>query len=1003
MKVVASQPVGGSITMKDTTLDGDRKPDTSYRKIRLHLQARIFILFLIGGMVTILLAAGISQSFLASAIRARLERSTVDVMDLYESHLRRLIEQEKSNLAWLHSHYGLAKVGELLSLLAADPRYAQSVVLDSEGTVLAASPSWLIPDNWQDQPLFQQAVASTEPVFSISFHLQEQALLLDVLLPIRDKMNVLQYVAIHRLDPGWFEDELKSAYLPFAGDVIVYDAKGIICFKFLAGVAVLPSAKPYSLSDFGLVPDQWFPAAGNLLVNTQGSQLQLVRAMADNSGYIAARVPLESLFQRLQEIIRITLVLLPACLLLFIMLGVALSRSILQPVLAMSGQMTRAIKGYQTAIDIPESELKVIAQAFNQAWRENLRSRQNLIEEKQAAVEARTRAESASSAKSRFLANMSHEIRTPMNAIIGLTHLAGNKADDPRIKEFLAKIGTAAGNLLGTINDILDYARLESGNEQQRYKVFVVRPTFGKVIALFEPEAELKKLVLDYRIDDAVPDLLLGDVFHIKQIVTNLLGNALKFTESGRVSLAVSLETLSDGSPGLCLEVADSGIGIPIDAQSGIFTPFYQVDDSLTRKHGGTGLGLAITRQAVALLDGRIEFRSQPGAGSVFAVRLPISIPEAAVDRGGCSQQSTAVESIPANLSASPATTNLDASNPKPLAGYRLLLAEDDPVNQLVVQALGRSSGLDIAVAGDGAEAVRMVKEGNYHIVLMDLHMPEMDGYEATRRIRALGDASKSQLPIIALTATVGGTERRQCLTAGMNDIITKPFQPAELVEKLRRHLVAVAGREIADELSPADQALDPILALPHLLGADGLERSSGDRQVYNTILRHFRADITRLVRILQQAAAVTDLTGIKRILHSIKGSAGMIGALRLQALCKQEETGFTTGSGNQAGIQFVIRELQALVAPLTTYLVEHPDPVQPLLPGSDSRADLAMVLTRIRQMVTQDYLLDAAVLDRFASLVATTPGLPGQYGRLLAALESFDYPTAKAWLESIP
>jgi PAS domain S-box-containing protein len=373
-------------------------------------------------------------------------------------------------------------------------------------------------------------------------------------------------------------------------------------------------------------------------------------------------------------------------------------------------------------------------------------------------VRAKEAAEAASHAKSQFLANMSHEIRTPMNGIIGLTALTLETPLTDAQRDNLLLIKQSAEALTVILNDILDLSKIEAGRLDLEAIPLSPRAVVEDAARLLEHRATQKQLRLERDIDAAVPPVVVGDPVRIRQILLNLIGNSVKFTERGGVRVALTAE-VNGTDANLTFEVHDTGIGIPQEKLTEIFDAFSQGDDSMARRFGGTGLGLTICARLATMMGGGIAVDSQVGRGSVFrfTVRLPIA--------------------MPAEHRTSPA--------PRVQAQLRVLLAEDNPVNQLIVLKLLEKQGHTVRTATDGAEAVAAAVAEKFDVILMDVQMPTMTGLDATRQIRAHEARHGGHVPILALTAHAMAGDRDECVRAGMDDYIAKPVQPAELFAAL--------------------------------------------------------------------------------------------------------------------------------------------------------------------------------------------------------------------------
>jgi signal transduction histidine kinase/FixJ family two-component response regulator/HPt (histidine-containing phosphotransfer) domain-containing protein len=473
------------------------------------------------------------------------------------------------------------------------------------------------------------------------------------------------------------------------------------------------------------------------------------------------------------------------------------------------------------------------------------------------AERARCEAEAANQAKSTFLATMSHEIRTPMNGVLGMVEVLEQQDLSEAQRPTVVTIRDSGHALLHIIDDVLDFSKIEAGRLELEATAFSLSGLVESALDTFRPQAFTKGIMLEAEIDGGSDDALIGDPSRVRQILFNLLSNALKFTERGGVYVRAGTSSLGGGRARATLTVSDTGIGLTADERARLFQPFAQADSSTTRRFGGTGLGLSIVRRLAQLMDGDITVDSEPGVGSTFTVTFVLHTAPA----------DSPLNTLLRSKKAAPTFT------PWPAGGQRLLVVDDHPVNRQVLVLQLRLLGLDADTAIDGIDAFHAWAPGRYAAVLADIHMPVMDGYELARRLRAAEtESGASRTPIVAVTANATMGEEERCLAAGMDACLVKPVTIERLRTTLERWLPIQSDSD--DSTSPNQG--EPVAALDRDVLAAWL---SDDREAIDSLLSIFSDTAVRASQEMEAAARAGDLAALAAAAHKLKGAAQTVGA----------------------------------------------------------------------------------------------------------------------------
>jgi len=565
---------------------------------------------------------------------------------------------------------------------------------------------------------------------------------------------------------------------------------------------------------------------------------------------------MEGYYARRISFIHFLLGLFTAALIIVLLLTVKLQRIISTPIINLTNTMRSIEKNldYITVDDKRKDEIGQLINGFNSMITQIKQQNQDL-------VLAKNQAENSAKIKDQFLANMSHEIRTPMNGVIGMAKLLENTPLSAEQKCFLDNISISASNLLVIINDILDFSKIEAGKMELEEIEFNLSNIIDTLNVVYTKTTADKRLYFKLNIDDNVPKMLWGDPTRLTQILNNLIGNAVKFTEYGGITLTIKSREMSHNFTHLKFIVSDTGIGIPQEKQDLIFKSFSQASSDTTRKYGGTGLGLTISRQlALMHKDGNLTVSSQIDKGSTFCFDVTYK-----------------------QSNATPEPIVKTTERPKPIEGknrVKVLLAEDNEINQLFVKTILKPY-FDVYSAENGKIVVDWLRKEDFDIILMDLHMPEMDGYQATSEIRKMDDERINNIPIIALTAAAIKGEREKCIDSGMNDYISKPFNPDELIDKIFSLVTPSENIANKPEESPKSKIKPTEFKYINTKYLDSI--TDGDENFQHQLVSIFIDQVPELKNNMLEAFESHNYHRLSEVAHKAKSSVAMMGMSQLR------------------------------------------------------------------------------------------------------------------------
>ncbi len=630
-------------------------------------------------------------------------------------------------------------------------------------------------------------------------------------------------------------------------------------------------------------------------------------------------------------------------------------------------------------------ELQQLANTFNELYFSFHSELQKRREAENIMRAAKEEAELANNAKSEFLASMSHEIRTPLNTIIGYQYLLNETRLEVKQRDYCDKIGMVADNLLGLINSILDFSKIEAGKMVLENVEFDIVKTVQDIYKMVGVDAEKKGLGFSLNVNKNIPRILLGDVIRVKQVLLNLLSNAIKFTDQGAVSINLDFTVESEGSIFVCMEVEDTGIGISEEQMKVIFDHFTQADASITRKYGGTGLGLAICRRISELMNGTITAKSEPGKGSSFAFKALFSV----VDCKECLKEENDRKIVVQDF-----------------INKKILLVEDNETNLAMTKEILDNMGFITYTAASGRAAIELAVSNKFDVILMDIRMPDMDGYETTKRIRELETVKETVIIALTADAVEGVAEKARMI--GMNGFLTKPLYPAKLSRELNGLMPHEYKQWVAPDYEYDCDIDDRSNETDCAAFGRGVARLGGDRHRYSEILNKFieeHKDDGEKIKALYLSGNIPEL---REVLHRLKGITGNIGSIELFELCRNLESLLEGHMEQPLMAQVHISDsIDSIIFRLTGFcreaivFIDQNKILEEGLDEADADANISIVIDTLNRYLA---IADSEAKEYFVRYSRLFEGMLEKelYFQLRKSIMEFDFEMAEQFLSTI-